>query len=43
MKERLKKLVRELENKIDVEDWGYARDIAKDIYEMLQEKLKEAV
>ena len=42
-KEEIKKLVKELEDKIDVEDWWYARDIAMELHEKILAKLREAV
>jgi hypothetical protein len=43
MRKTLKELIKELENKIDIEDWAYARDITKEIERRLEEKLKESV
>ena len=42
-KEELKKLLDRLEEKIDTEDWWYARDIAIELHEKLLSKIREVL
>lgn len=42
-KEEIKKLIKDLDDKVDIEDWWYARDIAEEIEEKILAKIREVV
>lgn len=41
MKDIIKKLIKELENKVDIEDWWYVHDIADEIRQKALLKIRE--